>query len=99
VSPESAPLPLEEAARPLEETAAAVVAIAVRVKLTGFRSRRNENRPNGELKVVPLPPLLLLCCCLFQLLPPLPDPVTWSLVTDVPLALLMLLLMFTTTDR
>lgn len=88
---ESAALLLDEAVLPLEETAAAVVAIAVRVRLMGFSSRRN--RPNGELKGTP--PL----CCLFLLVPLADDdPVTCSLVTDVPLALLMLLFMFTTTD-
>lgn len=54
---------LDAAARPVEETAAAVVAIAVRVRLTGLRRRRMENRPKGELKDE------LLLCGLFQLLP------------------------------
>lgn len=50
---------LEDDVRPVpEETAAAVVAIAVRVRFTGFSRRRSEKRPNGELKdVLPLFPL------------------------------------------
>ena len=67
-------------ARP-DVTAAAVVTIAVRVRLTGFRRRRRENLPNG----------LLLVCCLFLLLllPTLAAPVTWSF--EVALELLTLL--------